>query len=463
MQEFAARIEAALVMGTILNNNNTMQLVGSEKAHQLLKDSNGTVSLEKLVNQIAFSLYASPAEQLKIGITDPESGLPGLSKERGIPLAESIENKLVQTAFYDKLVHNPDIDKAGVDELKEFAQILDIHHIPADEKELLINCIIPGIPQIDEINRVATYTLLLQLAQDKNQMLEVDDILSASMRPQKYDMELFHNMKNGWLAYLIRDMLAVVHESTFRLVTNIIHKIKDKQPPHYRIVLQELFSHQNELIDQFDELHILNDEKDLQNFSFIEFEKQIDKQLTNKSYHAGLARWENGLNELQIIESSLHSDFYNLLLLPACWVLAARRIDPETQTDFNQQLSIRGGRFELTTILSKLEQYRTENWKLLDVCTDLVTSTVQQHLNIVMSRMQNRSENVAVIYKENECWLPVNDKTFEGGRTVSRFKQAIGWLHQLGLVDEKGITGNGINILHKGLKLLSEYNPHESK
>ncbi len=89
-REFAAAQEAVIVMANVLRDRTTLNLVGVGKAGDLLDSGIRTLPLEPLVRNIAFNIYASASRQL--GLTfEADSGVYGLSKQRGLELARAFE------------------------------------------------------------------------------------------------------------------------------------------------------------------------------------------------------------------------------------------------------------------------------------------------------------------------------------------------------------------------------------
>ncbi len=83
--------------------------------------------------------------------------------------------------------------------------------------------------------------------------------------------------------------------------------------------------------------------------------------------------------------------------------------------------------------------------------------TVQQHLQITWSRLQvDLTRDVGLLTAEGNKWF-ARGKGFVAGRTASRIQQAVGWLHQLKLIDASGITADGAVILQRALATLAKW------
>lgn len=107
-REFAGRVEAAIAIGNLIADRQSSGLVGFEGAMPLLESNSDPLELKSLVKQLAVAIYAGPSEQLGISFAS-DSRVPGLTAERGIPLAEAVEEILGKTAFAKALLSNPRI------------------------------------------------------------------------------------------------------------------------------------------------------------------------------------------------------------------------------------------------------------------------------------------------------------------------------------------------------------------
>lgn len=69
-------------------------------------------------------------------------------------------------------------------------------------------------------------------------------------------------------------------------------------------------------------------------------------------------------------------------------------------------------------------------------------------------------KDVALLISDGDRWT--YRKVFKAGRTDSRLRQAVGWLTQLGLIDNAGPTSRGEMILDQSLKTLKAKGAYES-
>jgi hypothetical protein len=89
--------------------------------------------------------------------------------------------------------------------------------------------------------------------------------------------------------------------------------------------------------------------------------------------------------------------------------------------------------------------------------SELIVRTVQQHLRVTWQRFATQGQDVSVLVADLETWARNN--VFRAGQTESRLGIAIGWLYQLGLIGEEGITADGKRILDRALGTLAKAVP----
>lgn len=170
LSDFADRVEAALAVGVLLVEPSTLYIPGSTKAHRTIEQGIDPVPIEKLLDQTAFNAYGGPSYDLFLSYVN-ENGVPGITKERGEPLANEFDLLVRGTRFYQLLKENPSFDTVPIEILKELGSAVQIENIPDLERNILLEAIIPSKPHEKdlrplrkEINRIATYTLLLELS-----------------------------------------------------------------------------------------------------------------------------------------------------------------------------------------------------------------------------------------------------------------------------------------------------------
>lgn len=94
-------------------------------------------------------------------------------------------------------------------------------------------------------------------------------------------------------------------------------------------------------------------------------------------------------------------------------------------------------------VVRSVNDWSNNDSSLIAQAAELMNFTIQQHLNIAWSRMAtDLKKDVALISVDEGKWKS-RGKQIAAGRTVSRLEQAIGWMEQLGWIDENGITSTG--------------------
>jgi hypothetical protein len=221
--EFAATQEAAMVMASLLNDSQngttTLRLVGVGKARTILETGGANLPLKQLVDVIAFSIYASAGVQLRFLFEDVESGVYGLTMERGERLARAF-GAIVGRSEYGRLLERKRrIASVPRRMIKELSSTINLDKIPAAERAILTDAVFPASPTSeDERRRLATFALLLWLSAKKNTPLDEEHLFEAARRPPRDIPGAFEATLDGWLDYQILDVLAVAHESVMAAV-----------------------------------------------------------------------------------------------------------------------------------------------------------------------------------------------------------------------------------------------------
>ena len=94
--ESSARLETAIVLANLHQDNSISGLIGANQALERLHSNTTTLSTAPLVQAPASTIYAGPSDQLRISGTRGEA-VPGLDALRGMPLAQLIDKKFSQT------------------------------------------------------------------------------------------------------------------------------------------------------------------------------------------------------------------------------------------------------------------------------------------------------------------------------------------------------------------------------
>jgi len=462
IMQFATKIEAAIVLGNRLADPSRGGLVGSDRARDRIESGDDPMSLEKLVTtQIAFTIYAGSSDGL--GITRPQdSGLPALIVERGLPLAEALEPLVASTEFGKMMANGELPNELPRSVLQELGEKLPINVIPAGERDLLIDALMPAEPKIrggsDETMRVATYIVLLELSQIIQRVPRDADLFALAVEATPQVPDTLRHVLDGWACYVIRDVLAVVHEAVMHALTQELEALHEQGSfVHATALVAELVARSGPINDALRGLGLLSQDESYEKLDIKTLSQRIDDATDDDVCRDGIRRWQNSLTEERVVQAALTSSSGAVGLLPVAWLLTRRRIDfgDERSGDVVAQMSRQGaGRFGLTqVILPAIDRWLREDAKLIDVVAELVHLTVEQHLRVAWSRLATDvNKDVALLIADGDRWY--YRKSFGNGRLASRLRQTVGWLRQLELIDDAGITEIGTAVLERGRRTL---------
>jgi len=456
LMDFVYRMECAIVCGVLLANESTVNIPGSDEALEILEQSKETIQLKRLVIQTAFTIYTGPTYNLLIGIPR-ESDVPALTEERGVPLAEALENLLRNTQFLKLLRDNPQLSETHRDVLKELGETLKIDDIPDSERDLLVEAIIPEKPigkgKINESMRIGVYTLLLELAKKLNRSPIENDVFEYALALNHELTPILQPVLDGYLIYRIRDVIALAHEYALEEVA------RELAAQNEVIQADQLIS--SLLTDEINlplkELGLLINDETYKSMEFNEFVDRIEKLLLNKKVEHGLYRWDGNLNENWIIEYIQKRHNSSLGLLPVVWILCRKRISSANlrSKPLFSLMSRQGyARIGLEQVVfPEIQRWEKNNPTIEEIIARIVRRSVDQHLRIAWARMfADVKKDVAVLSADGDYWL--HRRSFKAARTASRIKEAIGWLKQLKLIDDQGITDEGNKVFSKGLSII---------
>jgi hypothetical protein len=214
---FAGYVESALVLGNLSRQRTIYGLIGADEGIVRLDASSARVELSALVKTPAATVYAGPSDQLGVSWARDEK-LPGLSGERGKPLALALDETLGKLPFVARLLSSHPPTKAGRDELDEVGEIARIDRIPEVERDALLAAVIPEKPLAREHARIGTYAALLLLAKKNSAIPAETDLFRAACSLKRFGEPLLDPNADGWLTYCVRDAIAVSHEATLAAV-----------------------------------------------------------------------------------------------------------------------------------------------------------------------------------------------------------------------------------------------------
>ncbi len=461
--EFSARLESVLVLGNLIQDRSVVGLIGADQAADRLAANTPTVSTAPLVIAPASTIYAGPSDQLGVSRARGDA-VPGLIAERGIPLASIVDKQLSGIPLIQQLLARPDLDAVSLDGIAELGEAVRIDRIPDDERTQLLAAIIPSQPLPHERNRIGTYASLLALASKLKTRPSESDLLNSACSMGRFGEPLLDQIADGWTTYCVRDSIAVTQEAVLATIMDEIQAAPDgglagvEQSRIIGALLERVEEHSTALRD----LELLNDGESVSDLSYRELYRRVEAQVASGSEKKrGIRRWSSNLIEPRLYKLALKSGAGALTLAVVAWVLVEIRVGDvarESGEKDDSHLSYQGGRRMglRDVILPELERFNRENRSVREVAADLAYRVVHQHLQIAWSRLQvDLTRDVSLLTSEGSKWFS-RGKGFGGGRTASRLQQALGWLSQLKLVDDNGITADGALELNRALAVLAE-------
>jgi hypothetical protein len=321
---YAAKIEAAVAIGNLLNNPKTSGLVGLDDAVTKIALQSSAVRLEALVQQLATRTYTGPSNALQITWSrDP--GIPGLTEERGLPLADAVHGLVSHTAFVRQFTKDSTNSDFPKDVLREFGAAFPVHRPVAGERKVLLDSLFPqGL--VEEIGELSTYRLLLELAKLHGRKVTPDDVFAAAISPPTELRVAYKTCFDGWLWYLTRDVLAVTHEAVMKVV---VEELRTSARSHKADeLLTSLVRRDAELEQQLRSFLLLragSNPLDRPLSELVELVRNATSARTGDP-----ARWSGPLQETFVIRAALSAGVGAIALLPLAWLLVRERVNSST-------------------------------------------------------------------------------------------------------------------------------------
>lgn len=220
-RKFASRVEAAIAYGNLLLGEDMAGVLGSDKATALLSTDADPLPLTDLVKQPAISIYGAPSEQLGISFSG-DSEVPGLTTERGIPLARLIGQRVEGCALGRAFARGTEPETASRAELQEFGALVSLANLPEEKRDLLASLLLPLSPLPREVPRLQFYSSLLWLGARLGRSVRESDLFEFATSPEGQAPSILQPGMDGWLRYGIRDALAVAHEAVLHEIVQAV-------------------------------------------------------------------------------------------------------------------------------------------------------------------------------------------------------------------------------------------------
>lgn len=463
---FADPVETAVAVGNIIRNRQVTGVVGARLATRIVDEKTDPVPLTALVEQSAANIYFNPCQQLRFSLP-PTLKVPGLSTERGKPLAEFIRASVEKTQLGCRFSSGEMIAQATLSDLEEFGHVTYLAGISEEEAGLLTDGIIPVAPSgHDEIRRIGTYGCVLGVADALDRIPSEDDFFIEAQRPKRSLPSPLHSTLNGWLKYLVRDAIAVGHEHVLQeIVQNLLVLSKSRSAVLNSEVIGLMLHDAQVHNDALDAFGLLKQGENASEVSFEELYSRVEKSTAGDQItELGLIRWSGPLSELALINSIQSYPARALALLPVIWCLTAIRSSfwPEPLSNpFEGRVGIGWNAIGIHEVITPaVKRFISQHYRLGQVMFELALRTVEQHLRVSWSRMAvDVGHDVALLTTEADRWQSRSGEKhvldYRADRSTSRLYQVINWLQQLNLMDKSGLTPRGKAIYQRAVTLMA--------
>jgi hypothetical protein len=462
-KRFAQGVESAVALGNVLNDPSVKGVIGKTGAAKSLDDSDDPVQLKTFVKQPAVNIYSNTSVEL-ILTHSSGSPVPGLTKERGLPLARAVNSHFSATKLGSQFADGRFLDTAFRSDLRDFGAVSHINEPSADEREFLLASLLPTDPlNSTEVERVRTYAYILFLASLLDRCPEESDFFTHVRGSNQLPPNELIPALDGWLCYSVRDLLAVVHERVLEeLVRTLGQVASDSGSATEVAVIERLVGDITEHETMLNSLGLATDRSDIVGTPFRTFYESIREATTlNRVATRGLVRWDGDLNEWTLMNRANNAAAGALVLLPIAWVMATLRAEEwPGELPFEGDQLLGQTRFGLQhTIIPQIKRFIDDEWTLGEVMFELARRTIGQHLRVSWSRIAvDPTRDVALLVTDGHRWWSRNAEKhvsgYEAGRTGSRYTQVIGWLKQLRLVSDDGLLPDGRSMLDRCLSTL---------
>ena len=301
--QFSARLEAALVLANLIGDRRTTGLIGSDEALKRLDENPEELAISPLVQTPAATVYAGPSYQL--GVTRArDDAVPSLTRERGLPLAESVEQYLSTNSLIKRLLSEPELERVPIDDLRELGAAVRIDEIPDRERELLVTTIVPERPLARERARVGTYASLLLLARNLRKRPTESKYFGAACSMERFGEPLLDDTADGWTAYCVRDSIAVTQEAVLGAVMNEITGEAAGGGTGVRRarIIGPLVERVQDHSEALRDLGLLAASESVGDFSYWRLASRIEEQLREGAVEQanGIVRWPSSLIETRL-------------------------------------------------------------------------------------------------------------------------------------------------------------------
>ena len=459
--EFAQKVEAAIVLANLRAGVTTGGLIGSEKGADQLEAAEPW-PLDALVKIPGATIYAGATSQLALDTNQFESGgqlevhrVAGPSVGRGQDLAALVDAQMRTSTLGQMLAERRIPEKVDAELLDELAPHVRLDQIPESERAALVALLVPLEPHEDsspalreeELRRIGSYTLLLELADRHGGIPQERHVFDVATKGGLELPEALQPVVDIWALFCIRDVLAMCHEASMRALTEALATVAVNGEATADAVLDELLSQGDVLNEALHSLGLLAEGERWDSLGAGDLHKRVVAQCSEGLWERSrLQRWQAGFTEVDVGAKALGGAAgpAPLVLIPVAWSLIAHRLASSADGGSHPHLELLDAMpFSVAQrVVPEVARWSADNPPLPGVLAQLAKETVASHLDTAWRRMQqNARSDAAHMYVEGETWRL--RRPWREGAATARLNNACGWLQQLGLIDDMGLTAAG--------------------
>jgi hypothetical protein len=460
--DFASRVEAAIAIGNLLVHPNTTNVVGAREAQRLIHSDADPIEFDALVKIPAVRLYVGPSEQLALTqFRSPKVSY--LDEAYGVSIAAAVGEQLEDSPLLGRIRSPGLLARATREELQEIGRSLWIDELSPGERSVFLEVLFPTAPGASASRRMATYGLLLSIADEKDAPPRdgrLDgDLLRLARSPEATNREPFVEVLNGWLLYQVRDAIAVSHEA---VLAAIYSALRDQAPSgsgqgvSTDALISATAGRIGEVSAALVELDLTTVDEAIERVTVEELYSRVGSATRHERVAIeGVNRWTGGLEEPDAARAAWSSSGGAFAGCLISWMLADMRVGELVRAaPLAYPLLSSPSRLGLRqVVLPDLDEWMSQGITVGEALHALGRRTIDQHLSTVWTRLgqgSGRPQDVSLFYEDDGLLFPQGKYTaYSGGRPVTRLPEAIGWLGQLGLIDDSGITSSGRRILDR--------------
>ena len=297
---------------------------------------------------------------------------------------------------------------------------------------------------------MGSYAVILELAQRHGRSPTKSDIFVTAVAREAGLPNYYGPWLDGWARYLVRDMLAVVHEAVLAAVTGELEARAQSGTLEGAEIIRSLLSRADEVDEPLTALALMPKGTPAQSWGIKDLADSLS-EAQGVTTDGPVRRWSGTIDEEAIIRCALSAGAGALALAPLAWLMVRSRIGQPFAKGLGAKGMSRSGQTRLgivQVVLPGVQSLLERGATLYDAANELAWQTVQQHLSIAWARLAADPRlDVACMSTDGRRWSL--RRSFVQGRTGARLSRAIAWTVQLGLIDSSGCTTLGRRVLER--------------